>query len=261
MADRPAMGDDDEVTRPPEVTVPPWLRTGPTPTPADHAAPAGRPGPEPGPAAEPAMSAEPGPAAGPAQAPAPHRIRLGDDPPAPPRPTGRRARLAPVALLVAGGLAVLAGSAVVGYLLVRGATGGDPGTDAGAPAAAPADHCPAVEGPGLVSGDGPGSLDTPAGAVLAFDHAYYVERSAAGAFEAVSPSSRMSEERLRTEGVDRLSQGTRHCVQIRELSPELLDVTLTETPPDAEPVTIRQRVRVAQAEDGSWGIVSITPAG
>lgn len=253
MADRPATGDDDEVPRSPEVTVPPWLRAGPTPTPADHAAPAGRPGPESGPAAERAVSA------GPAEAAAPHRIRLGDDPP--PRPTtDRRSRLAPAALLVAGGLAVLAGSAVVGYLLVRGATGGGPVAD-GAPAAAPADHCPAVEGPGLVSGDGPGGLDTPAGAVLAFDHAYYVERSAAGAFEAVSPTSRMSEERLRTEGVDRLPEGTRHCVQIRELSPELLDVTLTESPPDAEPVTIRQRVRVVQAEDGTWGIVSITPAG
>jgi len=38
-------------------------------------------------------------------------------------------------------------------------------------------------------------------------------------------------------------------------------VTLTETPPDGEPVIIRQRVRVAENPDGTWGIVSITPAG
>lgn len=114
---------------------------------------------------------------------------------------------------------------------------------------------------GRVSGSGPGSLDTPAGTVLAFDHAYYAERSAEKAFEAVSPSSRMTEEQLRVDGVDKLAEGTGHCVEISELSPTLLEVELTEYPPDADPVLIRQRVRVAENPDGTWGIVSITPAG
>ena len=66
---------------------------------------------------------------------------------------------------------------------------------------------------------------------------------------------------LRVEGVERVPEGTTHCVDVRELSPTLLEVDLTEYPPGADPVLIRQRVRVAENPDGTWGIVSITPAG
>ena len=83
------------------------------------------------------------------------------------------------------------GSAVLGFVLTRGVV---------APTGEEPTGCVAVSGPGRVAGDGPGSLDGPLEAVLAFDHAYYVERSAAKAFEAVSPTSRMTEEQLRTDG-------------------------------------------------------------
>ena len=157
-----------------------------------------------------------------------------------------------IALLVAAGVAVLGGSAVLGFVVTRGAV---------SPSEEAVTGCTEVSEPGRVVGAGPGSLDTPAGAVLAFDHAYYVERSAAKAFEAVSPSSRMTEEQLRVEGVERVPEGTTHCVEARELSPTLLEVDLTEYPPEADPVLIRQRVRLAENPDGTWGIVSITPAG
>lgn len=157
-----------------------------------------------------------------------------------------------IAVLAAAGAAVLAGSGVLGYLIARGVI---------APAGDEMTGCVAVDEPGRVVGAGPGSLDTPTGAVLAFDHAYYVERSAVKAFDAVSPSSRMSRERLRTAGVEQIADGTTHCVEATELSPTLLDVTVTEQTPDADPVHIRQRIRVAENPDGTWGIVSITPAG
>ena len=291
MADEPRM-DDDELARPPEVTVPPWLRTGPTP---DQATPS------PSAADDPAAGrgeadrapADEGPG-GPAPESTPSRIRLGagrsgDEPPAVagdadrsgdlsslPLGAGRadRSRVAAgdpapdpdavpagggrargIALAAVAGVAVVAGSAVLGFVLTRGALSPVDPVGGG-----PAD-CAESSGPGHVSGAGPGSLNTPLETVLAFDHAYYVERSAAGAFEAVSPSSRMTEEQLRTDGVDRVPEGTSHCVVARELSPTLLEVTLTESPPDADPVVIRQNVRVAQNPDGTWGIVSITPAG
>lgn len=264
MTDRSRPGDDDESTDPAAVTVPPWLRTGPAPEPAVPPAAA----PE-GPAAGAApVSSEPVPPAEPEG----RRIRLDSDAPEPePAPQARlrpargplpaRARLA---LLAAAGVVVLAGSAVLGFALVRGADGSGPApaeASGSASTSGSSVSCPAVDEPGHVAGNGPGSPDTAAGAVLAFDHAYYVDRSAARAFEHVAPSSRMSEESLRVDGVDRLPEGTTHCVDIRELSPTLLDVTLTEFRPEAEPVHIRQRVRVAEAEDGTWGIVSITPAG
>lgn len=171
----------------------------------------------------------------------------------PPRaPTALDRRPVRIALLAAAGVAVLGGSAVLGFVVTRGAV---------SPSEEAVTGCTEVSEPGRVVGAGPGSLDTPAGAVLAFDHAYYVERSAAKAFEAVSPSSRMTEEQLRVEGVERVPEGTTHCVEARELSPTLLEVDLTEYPPEADPVLIRQRVRLAENPDGTWGIVSITPAG
>lgn len=294
MADQPSTHDDDEPT-PPEVTVPPWLRTGPTP---DRAVPS------PSAAGEPAAlqggtdrdRSEAGPR-DPSRKAIPNRIRLGAtrapevpaerawrdagghgrrtddlstlplgsgpagpaDPvrrePAGPAATGtpdRVGRSRRIGLFAAAGVTVLAGSAALGFVITRGAV---------APTDEQATDCAAVSEPGRAAGDGPGSLGSPLGTVLAFDHAYYVERSAGKAFEAVSPSSRMTEEQLRADGVDRVPVGTTHCVDARELAPTLLEVTLTESPPDTEPVVIRQHIRVAENPDGTWGIVTITPAG
>lgn len=146
---------------------------------------------------------------------------------------------------------------MLGFVVARGATGGE--AEATAVGATPG--CEASDEGGRVTGSGPGTLDTPAGTVLAFDHAYYVDRSAEKAFEAVSASSRMTEEQLRVDGIDELVEGTTHCVEVSELAPTLLAVHLTEFPPEAEPVVIRQHIRVAENSDGTWGIVSITPAG
>ncbi len=328
VADGPTRGDDDETSRLPEVTVPPWLRTGPVPgSPSPGASAVDRAADVAGGAGssradaraeEPPREARPtrirldaGAAAGSVAGPGPATARTdpasvgrtspaptdpasvgrtsppltgpsepaaggrrGDDAPVddlstlplvsvptqarrpveqpPPAPTVLDRRPVRIALLAAAGVAVLGGSAVLGFVVARGAV---------APAEGLATGCEEVSEPGRVVGAGPGSLDTPAGAVLAFDHAYYVERSARKAFEAVSPSSRMTEEQLRVEGVERVPEGTTHCVEARELSPTLLEVDLTEYPPDADPVLIRQRVRLAQNPDGTWGIVSITPAG
>lgn len=305
MTDRPETDDDDEVPRLPEVTVPPWLRTGPTPEQPIPGVPAGDRSPRPAGVADATRAGSPGQDPSGTGSP-PTRITLGaadrsapdrsapDDstpggphphPPVPTRPGGTRRdadelstlslatpaaspnrppdepppapavldrRPVRIALLVAAGVAVLGGSAVLGYVVTRGAV---------SPAAEQDVGCVEVSEPGRVVGSGPGSLSTPAGAVLAFDHAYYVERSAEKAFAAVAPSSRMTEEQLRADGVEQVADGTAHCVEVRELSPTLLEVDLTEYPPEADPVLIRQRVRVAENPDGTWGIVSITPAG
>ena len=280
MADEGSTREDDDGSTPPEVTAPPWLRDGPVP---DRVA--DPPSATPGPAAdtedsareatpsrirlgarrdpeEPAGGArrDPGgprrggddlstlplgfPPADPAQWEAADRSRSGT-----PVRVGRSRR---IGLYAVAGVAVLAGSATLGFVITRGAV---------APAGEQTAGCVAVSEPGRAVGDGPGSLDSPLGTVLAFDHAYYVERSAGKAFEAVSPSSRMTERQLRVDGVDRVPVGTTHCVDARELAPTLLEVELTETAPDTEPVLIRQRVRVAENPDGTWGIVTITPAG
>ncbi|AWH94384.1 hypothetical protein [Dietzia psychralcaliphila] len=303
MADQPRTGDDDEATTS-EVTVPPWLRTGPTPEPSgpeqSAAVPsavarsaAGRGGAVPeradagpqdssreispnrirlgagerddepvGEPGQPGGRGEPGAGESrrrerdlsslPLDAEQPVSVRSGVAGLGPDRSPTRDGRARRLALFAVAGVAVLAGSAVLGFVIARGAltpTGGE------------ATDCAPVSEPGRVVGDGPGSLATPLETVLAFDYAYYVDRSAEKAFEAVSPSSRMTREQLRADGVDRVPEGTTHCVEALELSPTLLEVSLTESPPDAEPVVMRQRVRVAENPDGTWGIVSITPAG
>ncbi|MDV8002070.1 hypothetical protein R4P08_12555 [Rhodococcus sp. IEGM 1408] len=319
MVDQPNTRDDDDGSPPPEVTVPPWLRTGQTRDQAVRSqsaageSAAGQGGPD-------RDRTEAG-SRGSSREAAPNRIRLGarrapgdrfadrfadtvQDPvegarpdaggparrvddlstlplgsgpngpagPAAPEPreprgtvghtaggtpdrvgrSGLSNRSRRIGLFAAAGVAVLAGSAVLGFVITRGAV---------APVEEQKADCAAVSEPGRAAGDGPGSLDSPLGTVLAFDHAYYVERSAEKAFEAVSPSSRMTEEQLRADGVDRVPVGTTHCVDARALAPTLLEVTLTESPPDTEPVVIRQHIRVAENPDGTWGIVTITPAG
>ena len=298
MADRPRTGDDDETPRLPEVTTPPWLRAGPTPdalhpgitaagASAVEGARVGRDRSGSGQADPGQADAEKaGPGAASREVPS-TRITLGahraSDPGSAPvaatgapdelstlplrpgavdsdrpaqapatAPVSSDRRPARIAVLAVAAVAVLGGSGVLGYVVARGAA---------SPSAQATAECAEVSEPGRVVGSGPGTFDSPAGAVRAFDHAYYVERPASKAFEAVAPSSRMTEEQLRAEGVDQVAEGTSHCVEVREISPTLLEVDLTEYPPDADPVHIRQRVRVAEDPAGTWGIVSITPAG
>ncbi len=287
VADRPSArdDDDDDGSTPPEVTAPPWLRTGPASDQAIVSPSTTGPSAVAQGGADPRESAgyvapsrirlgagrapeDPGAGAGRDPGGARHRaddlstLPLGVPPAAPARweaayrsPAGtpvRGGRAHRIVLYAVAAVAVLAGSATLGFVITRGAV---------APTGEQTAGCIAVSEPGRVVGDGAGSLDSPLGAVLAFDHAYYVERSAGKAFEAVSPSSRMTEQQLRVDGVGRVPVGTTHCVDARELAPTLLEVALTETAPDTEPVIIRQRIRVAENPDGTWGIVSITPAG
>lgn len=175
--------------------------------------------------------------------------RNDDDEPAAARP-GRRTR---IVALTAAALALVAGVAGFGVVLA----GGTDAEPASAPVAAPP-PCPSVEEPGHVRGDGPGGLDTAAHAVLAFEYGYYVRRSADTAFAAVDPATRMTREALRRDGIDRLPEGTAHCVDVQGSGP--LRVTLQQSPPGAEPVVMHQTVEVRRAADGTWRILSITPA-
>ena len=199
-------------------------------------------------------------------------------------PAGRgpvvpRNRTVLVTALALGGLMVLLTFGALGYRVASGDSspavtaagppsaaavsaptgGGDP--DPGSAPAAPPTHCPVVVEPDHLVGDGPGTLDHPAGVVLAFNHAYYVERSVERAFEAVAPSSALDRDILLREGISRLAPGTSHCVDARVVDDRHVAVVLTERPPGAEPVVFHQRIRVEPLTEGRWGIVAITPAG
>lgn len=182
------------------------------------------------------------------RAPAPRR---------PARPRGPRRSRTP--LLAVAGLALFALCAGLGFLVVDGFSASDDASAAATPDASDGAGCLAVQEPGHVVGDGPGSLDTPLGVVLAFDHAYYVERSADRAFEAVAPGARMDRALLASEGIDRLPAGTRHCVDARTVGEGRVAIALTETAPDSPPRVIHQDVRLERVAGDRWGIASITP--
>lgn len=199
--------------------------------------------------------------------------------PAEPGRAGPGNRTVAATVLALGGLMVVLTSGVLGYRVAAG--GGVPsgsgaasdtvapmsGTTAGgtpAPGAGPVSPvpaCPVVIEPDHLVGDGPGSLDHPAGVVLAFNHAYYVERSVERAFQAVAPSSPLDRGVLFRDGVARLAPGTAHCVDARVVDDRTVAAVVTEYPPGAGPVVFHQRIRVERLAGDRWGIVTIDPAG
>lgn len=143
---------------------------------------------------------------------------------------------------------------IVGFGLGGGLGGGEARPDA-------AGDCPETDSAEEMSGSGPGSLDSARGALLAFNHGYYVERSADIAFRAVAESSEMRPEVLQADGIDSVDENVTHCVRTREISHGLVDVMLHEINPDGSRVEIRQRAQLEETADGEWGIVTLLPVG
>ncbi|MBF6327455.1 hypothetical protein [Nocardia transvalensis] len=121
-----------------------------------------------------------------------------------------------------------------------------PGTAAvGVPTAVPntiaADGCQQRRTADVVSGTDPGGTGSGPDAILAFERAYYVQRSgfAARAVVADDATVRTAEEIQR--GINQVPVGTRYCVQITRAGDEgQWEVRLTEQRPDEQPRTFTQ---------------------
>ncbi|MEU8901278.1 hypothetical protein AB0C65_35795 [Nocardia sp. NPDC048505] len=83
----------------------------------------------------------------------------------------------------------------------------------------PAFACaPSAAAEGEVIGSGPGGFDTGPAAILGFEHAYYVSRSAVEALRFVDPASVLADRGPGLQaGIDAVALGTRHCVRIRPI--------------------------------------------
>lgn len=167
------------------------------------------------------------------------------------------------------------GAVVVGLTAaVLGVTGADSdraeGSDAGTQAVAAEEpggatqegpgsaSCPLVtEGPRL-SGSGPGDQSSGPATVLAFNYGYYVLRSA-NAARAVAAPTAVADAASMQEFIDRLPEGTTHCVQIESRGPDTYAVQVTEIPPDAAPTIFPQIITTTEANGKTW-IASIKPA-
>ncbi|WP_405489572.1 hypothetical protein [Nocardia sp. NBC_00511] len=127
-----------------------------------------------------------------------------------------------------------------------------------APTTAAALSCPAKQDGSLTIGNGPGGTGSGPDAIMAFEHAFYVERSGVKAREVVAPDSATvaTADIIQQQGIDPTKAGTTYCLQINGIGPELYDVDLTEHRPDGTTKIYGQRITTV-VRDGKHLILSI----
>ncbi|MFE9788898.1 hypothetical protein ACFYO7_26320 [Nocardia salmonicida] len=113
--------------------------------------------------------------------------------------------------------------------------------------------CPHERSTGVVTGSGPGDATSGPAAILGFNHAYYVDRSAEQARRFLTADSAIATgDRLQT-GIDAAPADTRHCVSISPLTTSSESaqwaVTVTEFRPSTEPWIARQTVTTRTVDE------------
>ncbi|MFD4351530.1 hypothetical protein ACFWPX_03175 [Nocardia sp. NPDC058518] len=106
--------------------------------------------------------------------------------------------------------------------------------------------CEETSGPDVFTGSGPGDTTSGPAAILGFNPAYYVDRSAELARRFLTSDSTIATgDRLQT-GIDAVPTDTRHCVSIASLNingeSARWTVTVTEFRPGTEPWIATQTV-------------------
>jgi hypothetical protein len=92
----------------------------------------------------------------------------------------------------------------------------------------------------------PGGTTSGPDAVLAFQYAYYVDRSGEQARAAVAPDATVSPAAAIQRGIDSIPVGTTHCVRIVTIADNRYSVEITEYRPGGAPATYnRQTVTTA----------------
>ncbi|MEV0334517.1 hypothetical protein [Nocardia sp. NPDC050717] len=166
----------------------------------------------------------------------------------PTAPRSRRRRW-----IAAATLAALAGLAVVAALTAPDSAAG--------PRELP---CAATTSPsGLVTGSGPGDASSGPAAILGFNYAYYVHRSADRARQFLTAEAAVKPGDWLQAGIDAVPADTRHCVTISPLDTigdtDLWAVTVTEYHPHGEPFAPRQII-TTRTVDGQTRISPIARA-
>ncbi|WP_067656715.1 hypothetical protein [Nocardia harenae] len=190
--------------------------------------------------------------------PSPLALREQDAPP------DSRRRRAFVVLGVAVLLLVLAAVGVV-YLLGSGGGGGGsapvvPSAMQFSSAGGPAAECTASRTPTEVRGAGRGGAMSGPDAILAFQYAYYVDRSGSSARQLVAPGAAVSPAEVIQRGIDSIPAGTTHCVRITEVGDNRYSVEVTEQRPGGVPASY-SRQTVTTAEIGGRTLITGIAAG
>ncbi|QIS17940.1 hypothetical protein [Nocardia terpenica] len=110
-------------------------------------------------------------------------------------------------------------------------------------------NCPAHTDGNVTTGNGPGDTSSGVGAILGFEHGYYVERSGVKARDFASPGVNLEPAEGLQKIIDQLPKGTNYCLQIESVAPDRFNVQLTEFHPDGSTVQYKQIVTTI-ARDG-----------
>ncbi len=177
-----------------------------------------------------------------------------------PAPRARRRWAVPVL----GTLGVVA----LGFAAIMQFGIGGPDQQAAAPApsaptapAAPAAQCPAERVGNRIQGNGAGGFDSGPAVILAFQYAYYVDRSGEHVRATTTSDAAVQAADAIQRGIDSIPSGTTHCVAITPgaFAGQYL-VVVTEYRPGQQPVTYNPQI-VTTTKDGSRTLISAIARG
>lgn len=117
--------------------------------------------------------------------------------------------------------------------------------------------CPTERTASIVRGAETGSTTTGPDAILAFQYAYYVERSGEQVREVVAPDANVSPAQTIQRGIDTIPAGTTHCVRIVTLGDNRYSVEVTEYRPGGVPATYNKQTVTTAVIDGRTLITGI----
>ncbi|WP_063043701.1 hypothetical protein [Nocardia pseudovaccinii] len=177
-------------------------------------------------------------------------------------PAARRARV--IAVLVVAVL-LLAAAAAGAVLLLR--SSGDRAAapvvpsmqfTAGSVQSRGIADCPTERGDRIVRSAEPGGTDSGPEAILAFQYAYYVERSGERVRAVVAPDSNISSAAVIQHGIDTIPLGTTHCVRIQTITDDRYSVEVTEYRPGGAPATYNKQTVATVVVGGRTLITSVS---
>ncbi|WP_202421813.1 hypothetical protein [Gordonia sp. SID5947] len=162
--------------------------------------------------------------------------------------------------IVGAAAAVVVVGVAAALAIGKATSGDDPATDqAAAPSSSAAAStavgaaCPSTTERGVTTGNDAGDQNSGPGVIKAFNHAYYVERSASAARAVAAPNAVASRDVMQRY-IDQRSSGTQYCLSITARGKTTYDVVLTEIPPEsgAVPIVYRQRIQTVEARGKTW---------
>ncbi|WP_433678819.1 hypothetical protein [Nocardia sp. CA-119907] len=130
---------------------------------------------------------------------------------------------------------------------------------AGATSTSAAPWCEILDSPEHVSGNGAGSLSSGPQVILALEHAYYIERTAAAVRVLLAPEGRFGTDEEIQAGIDAVPTGTTHCVNITAAGTDRWSVSISERRPLGSIVVHHQLISITQRDDRSV-VAAVEPA-